>query len=268
MNEPQEHAHARVEKNVGLMAVLIALVISLGGLAEIVPLMFVAETVEPVPGVAFAGIVTGQDLVAKSNADLIAESTAVAVAGGLVLVLAALGIVGVVGFMVATRTREIAVRMALGCTRLRVFGLMLLDIVKLVIPGIAGGLLLAAVLIRTMENVMGTPLTLGPAPLGVMEPLIYASASAIAVARRTHCRGMPASPSARAPGSRPRPRWRAAFATRPSPIATSAGPPAAASSPAIPISIPRRASSSTSVRATRRGAPASARISISTGSPI
>lgn len=138
--------------------------------------------VEPVPGVAFAGIVTGQDLVAKSNADLIAESTAVAVAGGLVLVLAALGIVGVVGFMVATRTREIAVRMALGCTRLRVFGLMLLDIVKLVIPGIAGGLLLAAVLIRTMENVMGTPLTLGPAPLGVMEPLIYASASAIAVA--------------------------------------------------------------------------------------
>jgi cytochrome c oxidase cbb3-type subunit II len=50
MTEPQEHAHARVEKNVGLMAVLIALVISFGGLAEIVPLMFVAETVEPVPG--------------------------------------------------------------------------------------------------------------------------------------------------------------------------------------------------------------------------
>jgi cytochrome c oxidase cbb3-type subunit 2 len=50
MSEPQEHAHARVEKNVGLMAVLIALVISFGGLAEIVPLMFIAETVEPVPG--------------------------------------------------------------------------------------------------------------------------------------------------------------------------------------------------------------------------
>jgi len=50
MNAPQEHAHARVEKNVGLMAILIALVISIGGLAEIVPLMFVAETVEPVPG--------------------------------------------------------------------------------------------------------------------------------------------------------------------------------------------------------------------------
>ena len=138
--------------------------------------------VDALPGVAFSGIVTGQDLVQKSVDDLIAESTVVAIVGSIVLVLAALGIVGVVGFMVATRTREIAVRMALGSTRLRVFGLMLSDIVKLVVPGVAGGLLLAAVLIRMMENVMGTPLTLGPTPLGVMEPLIYVAASTIAVA--------------------------------------------------------------------------------------
>jgi predicted permease len=137
--------------------------------------------VEPLPGVAFPGIVTGHDLVEKSFGDLISESTAVAFAGGAVLVLAALGIVGVVGFMVATRTRELAVRMALGATRRRVFGLMLSDVVKLVIPGVAGGLIVAAVLIRTMENVMGTPLTVGPTPLGVMEPVIYAGASAIAV---------------------------------------------------------------------------------------
>ncbi len=137
--------------------------------------------VEALPGVAFAGIVTGQDLVQKSLGDLISESIGVAFAGGVVLILAALGIVGVVGFMVATRRRELAVRMALGATRRRVFGLMLSDIVKLVIPGVAGGLLLAAVLIRTMEDVMGTPLTLGPTPLGVMEPLIYVLASAIAV---------------------------------------------------------------------------------------
>jgi ABC-type antimicrobial peptide transport system permease subunit len=105
----------------------------------------------------------------------------VGVAGGLVLVLAALGILGVVGFMVATRTREFAVRMALGSTRRRVFGLMLSDTVKLVIPGIAGGVLLAAVLIRTMQDVMGTPLTLGSEPLGVMEPVIYIGASMLAI---------------------------------------------------------------------------------------
>jgi ABC-type antimicrobial peptide transport system permease subunit len=40
---------------------------------------------------------------------------------------------------------------------------------------------MAAVLIRTMQDVMGTPLTLGTEPLGVMEPVIYAGASILAV---------------------------------------------------------------------------------------
>jgi len=138
--------------------------------------------VEALPGVAFPGIVTGEDMTEKSIGDLVSESIAVGIVGGLVLVLAALGIIGVVGFMVATRTREIAVRMALGATRWGVFRLMLFDIVKLVVPGVIAGVALAAVLIRTLEDVMGTPLTLGPDPLGVMEPLIYMGASAIAVA--------------------------------------------------------------------------------------
>ncbi|MDX1442314.1 MAG: cytochrome-c oxidase, cbb3-type subunit II [Gammaproteobacteria bacterium] len=42
--------HDKVEKNVGLMAVLIAIVISFGGLAEIVPLMFQTSATEPVEG--------------------------------------------------------------------------------------------------------------------------------------------------------------------------------------------------------------------------
>jgi len=42
--------HALLEKNIGLMAILIAVVISVGGLVEIVPLMFQAQVIEPVPG--------------------------------------------------------------------------------------------------------------------------------------------------------------------------------------------------------------------------
>ena len=42
--------HAIVEKNIGLMAVLILLVVSFGGLAEIVPLFFIKETTQPVAG--------------------------------------------------------------------------------------------------------------------------------------------------------------------------------------------------------------------------
>lgn len=42
--------HAVVEKNVGLMALLIVIVVSFGGLAEIVPLFFLKDTTEPVEG--------------------------------------------------------------------------------------------------------------------------------------------------------------------------------------------------------------------------
>jgi hypothetical protein len=107
--------------------------------------------VEALPGVAFPGIVTGQDLVEKSLAiwfrrdgrghwpvDLCWFSRHWASSAS----------------WASWWPRELAnlaVRMALGPRDSRV-RLMLSDIVKLVIPGVAGGLLLAAVLIRTMET--------------------------------------------------------------------------------------------------------------------
>src|SRR3954470_21303705 len=46
-----KHGHEKVETNIGLMAVLVPIALSLGGLAEIVPLMYQAETIEPLPGI-------------------------------------------------------------------------------------------------------------------------------------------------------------------------------------------------------------------------
>ena len=43
--------HEKIEKNVALMAVLVTIAVSFGGLAQIVPLMFQAEAVQPLPGV-------------------------------------------------------------------------------------------------------------------------------------------------------------------------------------------------------------------------
>lgn len=43
--------HEKIEKSVTLMALLIAVAVSFGGLAEIVPLMFQAEAIKPLPGV-------------------------------------------------------------------------------------------------------------------------------------------------------------------------------------------------------------------------
>ena len=42
--------HEKIEKNIGLMMVLILLVISIGGLVQIVPLYFMQSTTEPVEG--------------------------------------------------------------------------------------------------------------------------------------------------------------------------------------------------------------------------
>jgi len=63
----------------------------------------------------------------------------------LMLLLAALGGYGVVGFAVTNRTREIGGRMALGASRARTMKLVLMDAVKLVLPGIVVGSALAAV---------------------------------------------------------------------------------------------------------------------------
>lgn len=43
--------HEVIEKNAGLLSILVAVVISIGGLVEIVPLAFSTETTQPAPGV-------------------------------------------------------------------------------------------------------------------------------------------------------------------------------------------------------------------------
>ncbi|MES1946274.1 cytochrome c oxidase, cbb3-type, subunit II [Salinisphaera sp. C84B14] len=44
-------SHEVVEKNIGLMAILVVLVVSIGGLVEIVPLFFSASTTQPAEGI-------------------------------------------------------------------------------------------------------------------------------------------------------------------------------------------------------------------------
>src|SRR3989442_547924 len=106
--------------------------------------------------------------------DFLVQSAVAGVSGGVILILAALGIYGVVGLMVATRTREIAVRIALGASRRRVLSMILLDVVKLVMPGVAVGLVITVALIRLNGEKMGIPLS-------NVEPLAYAVGAAIAV---------------------------------------------------------------------------------------
>jgi predicted permease len=73
---------------------------------------------------------------------------------GLALLLAALGLYGVISFSVRLRTRELGVRMALGAPRGRVLQLVLLQGLRLAAFGVVLGLIAAAVLGRVFSSLL------------------------------------------------------------------------------------------------------------------
>ena len=116
-------------------------------------------------------IVTGVRLRTNSTADFMNQFAIFGIPGGVTLLLAALGIYGVVGLMVATRTREIAVRIALGASRRRVIRMVLFDVVKLAVPGVAVGLVLTTVAVRAEGSIA----------ISAVEPLTYVAGAVIAL---------------------------------------------------------------------------------------
>jgi putative ABC transport system permease protein len=73
---------------------------------------------------------------------------------GLSLVLAAVGVHGVLSYLVAQRTREIGVRMALGATAGRVAQLVVLQGVRLMVLGLLAGLAMAIALGRLLSGLL------------------------------------------------------------------------------------------------------------------
>jgi hypothetical protein len=125
------------------------------------------------PDSVLRDFITGEWLIENSRSDLLTQSGVGGMAAAVALVLAALGVYGVIAFMVAMRTREIGVRVALGASRGRVLRDVLGDALKLVVPGIGVGLVLAVLWVRLAN----------PAwyPLGGVEPLVYSLAAATAL---------------------------------------------------------------------------------------
>jgi cytochrome c oxidase cbb3-type subunit 2 len=64
--------HEKVEKNLGLMLVIVILAISIGGLVEIVPLFFMKSTTEPVEGLKpyTALQLSGRDIYVRENCNV------------------------------------------------------------------------------------------------------------------------------------------------------------------------------------------------------
>jgi putative ABC transport system permease protein len=92
-------------------------------------------------------------LLGKSTVDASFNAALLAAFAGLSLLLAAVGIFGVLSYLVAQRTSEIGIRIALGAQREQVLRLMLVDGMWPAIVGLALGLAAAAGasrLLRTM----------------------------------------------------------------------------------------------------------------------
>ncbi|HEX8337747.1 MAG TPA: FtsX-like permease family protein, partial [Pyrinomonadaceae bacterium] len=97
--------------------------------------------------------------------------------GGLALLLAAMGIYGTISYVVAQRTREIGIRLALGANKHDILGLMIRQGMTRVVYGLVAGLLLALALTRVLASSMfGVDLLYG---VSVNDPLTYALVSAV-----------------------------------------------------------------------------------------
>ena len=100
----------------------------------------------------------------------------VTVCGGMALLLATLGVYGVVAYAVVRRAREIGIRVALGARRRDVIGLILREGLSVTAAGMALGLVAAAAAARGLGAL--TPLY----GVGTVDPLTYAAVPGLLVA--------------------------------------------------------------------------------------
>jgi predicted permease len=138
------------------------------------------------PSVPIANARSMSDVVAKSMARLSFTMLLLGVAGAMALVLSAVGLYGVISYVVGERRGEIGVRMALGARAGEVGGMIMLQSVRLaaigVVIGLAGAIAATRVLGSLLFEVSPTdPLTL--AAVGIFLVLLAALAS-YAPARR------------------------------------------------------------------------------------
>jgi len=121
-------------------------------------------------------VIRSQTLEESTSVGLVPQRVAASVAGSLGIVgllLAAIGIYGVTGYLVTSRTREIGIRMALGAERADVLRLVLRQGMKLVLIGVLAGCALAAAGSRLLSSLL-----FGVGPL---DPLAFVGAAVLFV---------------------------------------------------------------------------------------
>ena len=111
------------------------------------------------------------------------------VVGALAVLLACLGLYGVLSYNVARRTRELGIRVALGARRTGILTLVLREALTLAVVGAAAGIAVSAATTRVMQNLLFG--------LTAKDPLTFVSATILLIAVASCAAALPAWRAAR-----------------------------------------------------------------------
>jgi len=132
------------------------------------------------PGVTVNQVATMEQTLSRAIALPRFDTVLLAAFAGVALLLAAVGIYGIIAYSVAQRTHEIGVRMALGAGQGSVLGMVIRQGAGLALIGIVLGLVGAFALTRLLSNLLfgvssTDPLTFAAVALGLLAVALFAS---------------------------------------------------------------------------------------------
>lgn len=130
------------------------------------------------PSLPVFRVSTLEDVVSASLADQRFSATLLGVFAGLALVLASLGVYGVISYSVAQRSRELGLRMALGARRDGVLKLVIGQGMVLVVVGVGAGVVLSFVASFVASRLLRSLLH----EVGTADPLTYVAVPAVLLA--------------------------------------------------------------------------------------
>ncbi len=128
------------------------------------------------PDLPMAGTKTMEQVVADSHAGDRFSTVLMASFAGVALLLAVLGIYGVMAFVVAQRTHEVGLRIALGAGRLDVLRMVIGEGIRLSAMGLAAGLAGAYLVGRAMQSMLYDVKALDLTALGAVAAILMGSA--------------------------------------------------------------------------------------------